>query len=79
MKQVYGIVTSDLEIIGNLETASSLFLLRGDAITEMKRLIETEQEITLSPMDDECINDYSQYITNNERWAYTIVMFDMDM
>ena len=78
MELVFGIVASELEITANIESVGKIYTNRDDAIAYMIDLIESEQEITLSQMDIQEIVEYSQYITSNEEFAYSIVDFQIN-
>jgi len=75
MELVFGIVVSYLEIAGNIESVGKIYTNRESAIDGLVKFIESEQEIVLSAEDIVTIKDYSQYITDNAEFAYSIVDF----
>ena len=75
MELVFGIVVSYLEIAGNIESVGKIYTNRESAIDGLVKFIESEQEIVLSAEDIVTIKDYSQYITDNTEFAYSIVDF----
>ena len=74
MKSVFGIVVSDLTIVGNIESVGVTYDNREDALAFITSLVKNEQgSITEDGIAE--LTEFSQYITPDETYAYTIVDF----